>query len=252
MLHDLRYALRTLRANPAVRRDGPALAGARYRRQYGDLQLHGRDPGADAARPRPAIAGGDAVAREGAGGRRAEYQRVDVEGRQLGSVSPNLPWAAFEISARTTRSSRVVAFNERLRDYGAHPRAGTHSMGITCPGGFFALLGTPPAAGRLIGIEDDREGAPPVAVVSYGFAQRRFGSRGRRSAQTAIVNDMPFTIVGVAPPGFNGISPGAATRPVPADAGEMLIERIYARTRGEVHRSEVFLGARSWPAASRA
>jgi MacB-like periplasmic core domain len=37
-------------------------------------------------------------------------------------------------------------------------------------GEFFSGLGVPPAAGQLTIPEDDREGAPPVAVVGYGLA----------------------------------------------------------------------------------
>ncbi len=42
-------------------------------------------------------------------------------------------------------------------------------------GDYFRGLGVVPAAGRLIVGDDDRAGAPGVVVLSYGFAQRRFG-----------------------------------------------------------------------------
>src|SRR5580704_5858577 len=50
------------------------------------------------------------------------------------------------------------------------------AAGWNVSGDYFRGLGVPPAAGRLIVPEDDRAGAPPVAVVNYGFSRRRFGS----------------------------------------------------------------------------
>ncbi len=47
--------------------------------------------------------------------------------------------------------------------------------GWTVSGNYFSALGIAPVAGRLIHPDDDRPGAPPVAVVSYGLSQRRFG-----------------------------------------------------------------------------
>ena len=110
-------------------------------------------------------------------------------------------------------------------------------------GGFFSGLGVPPAAGRLIGFEDDRAGAPPVAVVSYGFAQRRFGEAARAIGETATINDVPFTIVGVAAPGFHGISPGDAQDIYLPMHSSLLVDRINRRRpRGEIHRPEFLLG----------
>src|SRR5258706_16516 len=54
------------------------------------------------------------------------------------------------------------------------------AAGWNVSGDYFSGLGIPPAAGRLIMPDDDRAGAPAVAVVSYGFSQRRF--RGAANA----------------------------------------------------------------------
>jgi hypothetical protein len=43
-------------------------------------------------------------------------------------------------------------------------------------GNYFQALGVPPVAGRLVMRDDDRAGASPVAVISYAFSRRRFGS----------------------------------------------------------------------------
>jgi macrolide transport system ATP-binding/permease protein len=77
-------------------------------------------------------------------------------------------------------------------------------------GNFFGGLGVSPAAGRLIVMDDDRPGAPPVAVVSHGYGQRRFGAAVNAVGEQILVDNLPFTIVGVAPPEFFGVDPAAA------------------------------------------
>ena len=77
-------------------------------------------------------------------------------------------------------------------------------------GGYFRGLGIRAAAGRLIGDVDDRPGAPPVAVVSHAFSQRRFGGPEGAAGQSILLDNLPFTVVGVAPPDFFGVDPAAA------------------------------------------
>jgi predicted permease len=76
-------------------------------------------------------------------------------------------------------------------------------------GNYFEVLGVKPAAGRLFSAADDTTpGAHPVAVISCGYWQRRFGSDLAILNQPITVNGHPFTIVGVAGAGFNGIQVG--------------------------------------------
>jgi macrolide transport system ATP-binding/permease protein len=77
-------------------------------------------------------------------------------------------------------------------------------------GNFFSGLAVSPAAGRLIVADDDRLGAPSVAVVSHGYSERRFGGAANAVGQPILINNLPFTVVGVAPPEFFGVDPGAA------------------------------------------
>jgi len=72
-------------------------------------------------------------------------------------------------------------------------------------GDYFRGLGVLPAAGRLINTDDDRAGAPPVMVVSYGFSQRRFGGATNAVGESVLINNIPFTVIGTAPPAFFGV-----------------------------------------------
>jgi macrolide transport system ATP-binding/permease protein len=74
-------------------------------------------------------------------------------------------------------------------------------------GDYFRGLGVPPAEGRLIAPDDDRAGAPAVAVVTFSFAQRRFGSPMNAPGQPILIDNLPFTVIGVAPPEFFGTDP---------------------------------------------
>jgi predicted permease len=73
-------------------------------------------------------------------------------------------------------------------------------------GNYFDVLGVRPWAGRLLNQEDDRTpGAHPVAVLSYGFWERRFGKDQNIVGKTILVNEHPLTVIGISPPGFYGI-----------------------------------------------
>ena len=77
-------------------------------------------------------------------------------------------------------------------------------------GEYFRGLGVSPAAGRVFDSEDDRPGAAPVAVMSFATSQQRFGGASHAIGQPILVDNVPFTVVGVAPPEFFGVDPAAA------------------------------------------
>jgi predicted permease len=90
-------------------------------------------------------------------------------------------------------------------------------------GGYFGGLAVPPAAGRLIIPDDDRPGAPAVAVLSYGFSQRRFGETAAAVGQSVLIDNLPFTVVGVTPPEFFGVDPAVVPDVyLPLHANELL------------------------------
>ena len=71
-------------------------------------------------------------------------------------------------------------------------------------GNYFDVLGVQPALGRVLVASDDVvPDANPVLVLSFSYWQRRFGSDPAVVNQSILVNGHPFTILGVAPPGFH-------------------------------------------------
>jgi predicted permease len=71
-------------------------------------------------------------------------------------------------------------------------------------GNYFAVFGIRPFAGRLFSKSDDLASAAPTAVLSYRAWQREWGADPSALGSVAIIQGQPFTIVGVAPPGFFG------------------------------------------------
>ncbi|HEV8471699.1 MAG TPA: ADOP family duplicated permease, partial [Methylomirabilota bacterium] len=63
----------------------------------------------------------------------------------------------------------------------------------------FAVLGIPLVQGRAFRSEDDRPGAAPVAIISQGLWQRRFGGSAAAVGQRLVYEGKPYTITGVAP-----------------------------------------------------
>src|ERR1700704_1863107 len=76
-------------------------------------------------------------------------------------------------------------------------------------GGFFRTMGLNPAVGRLLETADDTPSAAPVAVLNYGYWQSALGGARDVIGRTIELNNVPFTIVGVAEQRFTGITPGS-------------------------------------------
>jgi len=70
-------------------------------------------------------------------------------------------------------------------------------------GRYFELLGVAPAQGRLL-TPDDETTAAPVAVVSDAFWRQELGGDPQVLGRTLAIGEARITVVGVAPPGFNG------------------------------------------------
>ena len=67
---------------------------------------------------------------------------------------------------------------------------------------FFSTLGIEPLRGRAFLPEEDRPGATPAVILSYGFWQRRFGGHPDILGKQLTLNNQSFTVVGITPPNF--------------------------------------------------
>ena len=81
--------------------------------------------------------------------------------------------------------------------------------GMFVSGSYFPLLGLQPALGRLLGPQDDAvDGQADSVVLSHAYWRRQFAGDTAVLGRSLIVNGAPLTIVGVAPPGFQGTTVG--------------------------------------------
>jgi predicted permease len=78
---------------------------------------------------------------------------------------------------------------------------------------YFQVLGVLSALGRTFSPEDFRGvGASPVAVLSHGFWQSRFGGDPAVLGRTFRMNGIVYTVVGVAPASFGGMFPAVTSQ----------------------------------------
>ncbi len=89
-------------------------------------------------------------------------------------------------------------------------QAGGSSQGMfteLVTGNYFSTLGLTPARGRFfLPEEDTTPGAHAVAVMNYGTWQARFGGTDDIVGKTLRLNNVVFTVIGVAPPQFIGVN----------------------------------------------
>ncbi|HJU75334.1 MAG TPA: ABC transporter permease [Gemmatimonadaceae bacterium] len=77
-------------------------------------------------------------------------------------------------------------------------------------GNYFDILQVQPARGRVLQTSDDRApNASPVVVLSHALWQRRFAGNGDIVGRSISINKKPYTVLGVAPAGFSGLSGNA-------------------------------------------
>jgi macrolide transport system ATP-binding/permease protein len=93
----------------------------------------------------------------------------------------------------------LVAMNVRIGD------VPERVWGQIVTANLFDVLGVRAAVGRTLQPADDRApGASPVLVISDALWRRRFAADPRAVGREIAINGQPFTVVGVAPPGFVG------------------------------------------------
>ncbi|MGH9353199.1 MAG: ADOP family duplicated permease [Terriglobia bacterium] len=79
------------------------------------------------------------------------------------------------------------------------------ARGRLVTGNYFQTLGIEPLLGRMFtGTEDRVPGSDPFVVLSYDYWRDRFAGDPAVIGRTVHLNNYPFTIIGVAPPGFSG------------------------------------------------
>src|ERR1700676_1539056 len=77
------------------------------------------------------------------------------------------------------------------------------ARGCRVSANFFDVLGVSPTSGRAFSSAEEQPGADQVAVVSYGFWQRRFAGDAAVLGKVIQINSKKYTVVGIMPRGFD-------------------------------------------------
>src|SRR4051794_5674101 len=77
----------------------------------------------------------------------------------------------------------------------------------------FPLLGVQALRGHTFTAAEDKPGATPVAMLGYGFWQRRFGGAPDAIGRTVTLDRVPYTVVGILPPSYQLIQPADVVVP---------------------------------------
>ncbi|HUE04842.1 MAG TPA: ABC transporter permease [Bryobacteraceae bacterium] len=152
---------------------------------------------------------------------------------QTGHGDSSLTMPVFEqLRKRKDAFADVVAYvplgiGKVAIRYGKEPQEAQAHM---VSGNFFSALGVLPARGRTFTVEDEVAHSP-LAILSYAWWTRQFGRDPSVIGQPLYIKDVPFTIVGVASPGFIGLDQEATDLWVPfQDSPEL---RPWGRARGK-------------------
>ncbi|HEY3104226.1 MAG TPA: ABC transporter permease [Pyrinomonadaceae bacterium] len=132
--------------------------------------------------------------------------------------------------------SDIIAFSAIALNVNADGLADfAHAQAVT--GNYYEVLGVPAFMGRMITYSDDNSAASPVAVISHRYWQKRFGGRADIVGKQINLNNIAFTVAGVAPPGFEGAMDLGSSMDVTIPMGW--------ETQVDGDRSE-FMGAGDW------
>ncbi|MEQ8329881.1 MAG: ABC transporter permease [Longimicrobiales bacterium] len=120
--------------------------------------------------------------------------------------------------------------------------------------GYFGILGLTPALGREFGPSESDPGDPPlVAMLSHDLWRGRFGADAGVLGRTIVLNGDAVTVVGVAPPGFSGLTGGAEVWIPMAAAGEVVsafmtrgAQAHWMRVVGRLRADATFEAAQAW------
>jgi predicted permease len=98
-------------------------------------------------------------------------------------------------------------------------------------GNFFTVIRPPVTLGRPLAEDDDRAGAPLVAVISNALWRRRFGSNPNVIGTSVRMNNTPVTVVGVTAPQYGGVLrlAGPAPEVTITTAADMVLNPTQAK-----------------------
>src|SRR5258708_28699778 len=124
---------------------------------------------------------------------------------QPGRNETNFSYREFR-DIRDGQSVFSAVAADRVMDFGLDANGATHPIwGYEVSGQYFEVVSIKPLLGRLLArADDDHPGAAEVAVLSWAAWKNYFNSDPAIIGKTVRLNKLPYTVIGVTPPGFYG------------------------------------------------
>ena len=143
--------------------------------------------------------------------------------RTRGNTSLSYPnFADWKDDRKVFASASAVRSNENYNLTGAGEPE--RLMGRLVSAGFLSTLGVEPLLGRDFVADDDRPGATPTVILSYGVWSRRFGNDPNIIGKQITLNNLSYSVVGVTSQSFQYDLDADVTIPIGLSA-----ERFKAR-----------------------
>jgi putative ABC transport system permease protein len=152
----------------------------------------------------------------------------------------------LEFRDRNTVFSGVTGQYTDRPAYVAGDRAEIVTVGWVA-GNFFEVLGVRPHLGRMLTAADDGADRSTAAVLQYDFWRTRHSGRADVIGSTIRLNGAPFTVVGVAPPSFDGTNAGLRTQLWAPVTARVTIARDWAAELKNERSAWFYLFARLKP-----
>ena len=127
-----------------------------------------------------------------------------------GDVLPSFSYPDYQDISRAVSQVSGVAGHDDLAVGVVVDREAERAWAEIVTANFFDVLGAPVVLGRSFTADDEKVGGAAGAVLSDGYWRRRFNGDPNVIGRQIKINSQPFTIVGVASPGFHGAVSGLA------------------------------------------
>lgn len=177
----------------------------------------------------------------------APHRLVDVGRASRSAAFDTVSYPNYkDLRERATSFTDIYAYEMEPTPMSLGVDGGAERIyGTVVTANYFAVLGTRPRVGRLLRPDDDAAlGANAVAVLSHHLWERRFASDPAIVGRTLALNGYPFTIVGVATPGFQGTTVLKADIWVPLTMTTQAMPSRQASLFDSRRSTWLFMGAR--------
>jgi predicted permease len=136
------------------------------------------------------------------------------------SIGTNQSYRRYQdLTSHVRSASHIAAYYENELVFGTGDGAREERVGMVS-GSFWPLFGVQPALGRFFTpTEDELPQGTPVAVLGHGYWQSQFGGARDVLGKAIRIGRSDYTVIGVTPPGFSGLSLRSVAAFIPLTAG---------------------------------